>query len=93
LAPARVTATVYGKVQGVYYRAFASRAAKSLGVRGYTRNLPRHDAVEIVAEGEKRKLEELVKQIGVGSPESLVNRTEVKWSQYTGEFPNFEIRY
>ena len=33
-ALACVTATVYGKVQGVYYRAFTSRIAKSLGVRG-----------------------------------------------------------
>ena len=92
-ALACVTATVYGKVQGVYYRAFTSRVAKSLGVRGYTRNLPRLDAVEVVAEGEKEKLEELVKQIEVGPPESLVDRIEVKWSQYTGEFPNFEVRY
>ena len=88
-----VTATVYGKVQGVYYRAFTSRIAKSLSIRGYARNLPRLDAVEIVAEGEKEKLEELVKQIEVGPPESLVDRIEVKWSQYTGEFPNFEVRY
>lgn len=92
-ALACVTATVYGKVQGVYYRAFTSRIAKSLGVRGYTRNLPRLDAVEVVAEGEKEKLEELVKQIEVGPPESLVDRIEVKWSQYTGELPNFEVRY
>ena len=92
-ALACVTATVYGKVQGVYYRAFTSRVAKSLGVRGYTRNLPRLDAIEVVAEGEKEKLEELVKQIEVGPPESLVDRIEVKWSQYTGEFPNFEVRY
>ncbi len=86
-ALACVTATVYGKVQGVYYRAFTSHIAKSLGVRGYARNLPRLNAVEVVAEGEKEKLEELVKQIEVGPPESLVDRIEVKWSQYTGELP------
>ncbi len=88
-----VTATVYGKVQGVYYRAFTSRIAKSLGVRGYARNLPRLDAVEVIAEGEKEKLEELVKQLEVGPPEALVDRIEVKWSQFTGQFPNFEVRY
>ena len=92
-ALAYVTATVYGKVQGVYYRAFTSRIAKSLSVRGYARNLPRFDAIEIVAEGEKEKLEELVKQIEVGPPESLVDRVEVKWSEFTGEFSKFEVRY
>jgi len=88
-----VTATAYGKVQGVYYRTFTSRIAKSLGVRGYARNLPRLDAVEVVAEGEKEKLEELVKQLEVGPPEALVERVEIKWSQFTGQLPNFEVRY
>jgi acylphosphatase len=92
-ALACVTATVYGKVQGVYYRAFTSRIAKSLGVRGYARNMPRLDAVEVMAEGEKEKLGELIKQLEVGPPESLVDRVEVKWSKFTGEFPNFEVRY
>ena len=88
-----VTATVYGKVQGVYYRAFTSHIAKSLGVRGYARNLSRLNAVEVVAEGEREKLEELVKQLEIGPPESLVDKVEVKWSEFTGEFSNFEVRY
>ena len=92
-ALACVTATAYGKVQGVYYRAFTSHIAKSLGVRGYARNLIRLNAVEIVAEGEREKLEELVKQLEVGPPESLVDKVEVKWSDFTGEFSNFEVRY
>jgi len=88
-----VTATAYGKVQGVYYRAFTSRVAKSLGLRGYARNLPRLDAVEVVVEGEKEKLEELVKQLESGPPEALVDRVEVKWSHFTGQLSNFEVRY
>lgn len=92
-ALACATITVHGKVQGVYYRAFTSRIAKSLGVRGYARNLPRLDAVEVVAEGEKEKLEELAKQLEVGPPEALVDKIEVKWSSFTGEFPNFDVRY
>lgn len=88
-----VKATAYGKVQGVYYRAFTSRVAKSMGLRGYARNLPRLDAVEVVAEGEKEKLEELVKQLASGPPEALVDRVESEWSQFTGQLPNFEVRY
>jgi acylphosphatase len=91
-ALACVTFTAYGKVQGVYYRAFTSRLAKSLGVRGYTRNLPGLNSVEVIAEGDKEKLEELTRQLEVGPPEALVDRAEVKWSQFTGQFSNFEIR-
>lgn len=87
------TVTVYGKVQGVFFRAFTSRIAKSLGLRGYTRNVPRSDAVEICVEGEKQKLEELIKQLEIGPPEALVERIEVTWMPFTGHLPHFEVRY
>ena len=89
---AYLTATVYGHVKGVYYRAFTSRLAKSLGLRGYVRNLPQMNAVEVNAEGPKEKLEELVRQLEVGPPESLVEHMDVKWSAFSGQFSNFEIR-
>ena len=66
-----VSVIVQGHVQGVFYRVFASRVAKSLGVRGYVQNLPR-GGVEVRAEGEKSKLEELVRQLEIGPPEALV---------------------
>ena len=53
-----LSVTIHGQVQGVFYRAFTSRIAKSLGLRGYVRNLPRLDVVEVHVEGEKEKLEE-----------------------------------
>lgn len=90
---AYVTATVHGQVQGVFYRAFTSRLAKALGLRGYARNLPRLGAVEIHAEGEKEKLEELIRQLEVGPPEALVEKIDVNWSAFTGQFSNFEVRY
>lgn len=89
---AYLTATVYGHVKGVYYRAFTSRLAKSLGLRGYVRNLPQMNGVEVNAEGPKEKLEELIRQLEVGPPESLVEHMDVKWSAFTGQFSNFEIR-
>jgi len=90
---AYVTAKVHGQVQGVFYRAFTSRLAKSLGLRGYVHNLPLSDAVEVHAEGEKGKLEELIKQLETGPPEALVENIEVDWSAFTGRFSNFEARY
>jgi len=54
--------------------------------------LPQMSAVEINAEGPKEKLEELVRQLEVGPPESLVEHMDVEWSAFTGQFSNFEIR-
>lgn len=89
---AYLTATVHGHVKGVYYRAFTSRLAKSLGLRGYVRNLPQINAVQIHAEGPKEKLEALISQLEVGPPESLVEKIDIDWSAFTGEFSNFEVR-
>ncbi|GAF85432.1 unnamed protein product, partial [marine sediment metagenome] len=50
---ASLQATVYGRVQGVFFRAFVSRCARELGLTGYVGNLP-DGAVEIMAEGERR---------------------------------------
>jgi len=89
---AGVQVIVYGYVQGVYFRAFTSRAAKVLGLKGYTRNLP-EGYVEVRAEGSRQQLEKLVKQLEIGPPEAVVEKLEVNWLPYTGIFPNFEIRY
>ena len=86
-----VSVIVQGHVQGVFYRVFASRVAKSLGVRGYVQNLPR-GGVEVRAEGEKSKLEELVRQLEIGPPEALVEKVDVQWSDFTGQFVTFEVR-
>lgn len=89
---AGVQVIVHGYVQGVYFRAFTSRAAKALGLKGYARNLP-GGQVEVHAEGDRAQLEKLIKQLEVGPPESVVEKVEVNWLPYTGIFPNFEIRY
>lgn len=89
---AGIQATIYGYVQGVYFRAFVSRAAKALGLKGYVRNLP-GGQVEVRAEGDRQQLEKLVKQLEIGPPEAVVEKVEVSWSSYTGVFATFEIRY
>jgi len=89
---AYLTATVHGHVKGVYYRAFTSQRAKSLGLRGYVRNMPNMNAVQIHAEGPKEKLEELVSQLEVGPPEAVVEQIDIDWSAFTGQFSIFEVR-
>ncbi len=89
---ASLSATVYGHVQGVFFRAFVSRQALLLGLSGYVRNLPRGE-VEVRAEGERNKLEELLQRLKAGPPGARVERVETQWSEWQGCSPHFEVRY
>lgn len=90
---ARLSATVYGRVQGVFFRYFVRNEARGLGLKGYVRNLASGDAVEVQAEGEKPQLDRLLEQLKVGPPGAWVKRVEIDWSDYSGQFTNFSISY
>ena len=90
---ASVQAIVYGRVQGVFFRAFVSRQAAELGLTGYVRNLPGWKAVEVQAEGERNKLERLIDHLRVGPPGAKVEKVATNWSEYTGSYPDFSIRF
>ena len=53
-----------GRVQGVGFRDFVCRIGQSIGLSGYAKNLP-DGTVEIVAEGEGAKIDELVRRVSV----------------------------
>jgi len=88
---ASVRVIVYGYVQGVFYRAFASRQATELGLTGYVRNLPGGEAVEVNAEGEKEKLQKLIDHLKVGPPGARVEGVETSWSEYTGSYSGLSL--
>ena len=90
---ARLSVTVYGRVQGVYFRYFVLNRARGLGLKGYVRNIGRGDAVEIQAEGEKPQLNKLVEQVKTGPPGAQVKRVEMDWLDYSEQFTEFKIRY
>jgi len=88
-----LSATVYGRVQGVFFRYFVRNIARNLGLKGYVCNLPSDDAVEVQAEGEKQQLEKLIEQLKIGPPGARVKRVEINWSDYSGQFTTFSISY
>jgi len=90
---ALMSATVYGRVQGVYFRYFVRNVARNLSLTGYVRNVTTGDAVEVQAEGEKPQLDRLLEQLKTGPPGAWVKRVEIDWSDYSGQFDNFRIRY
>jgi acylphosphatase len=85
-------AIVHGYVQGVFFRAFVSQRATELGLTGYARNLPT-GAVEVVAEGERKELERLISHLKAGPPSARVEKVITSWSEYTGNYADFGIRY
>jgi acylphosphatase len=89
--PAALHAVIHGMVQGVNFRTFVLRNAKALGITGYVRNISRDHTVEVIAEGEREKLEQLVGQLEVGPRFASVKRVEVDWSEYSGTYRNFRI--
>ncbi|MFC1942818.1 acylphosphatase [Chloroflexota bacterium] len=85
-------ATVTGRVQGVYFRAFVAETALKLSLTGYVRNLP-DGSVEVRAEGEKQQLERLFGYLKSGPPHARVENVETGWQGYTGDYSGFTIRY
>jgi acylphosphatase len=81
---------VRGRVQGVFFRASAQREAKRLGLTGWVRN--RSDgSVEILAEGEEDQLKELIAWANRGPSAARVERVDVRWRSFSGDFFDFRI--
>lgn len=87
---ARVRISIIGLVQGVFFRREITDLARRLGVNGTVRNL-RDGSVEVLAEGEKSSLDELIQYCHVGPPRARVRNLSVDWLDYTGEFRGFKI--
>ena len=90
---ASVHAIIYGRVQGVFFRAFVFRYAKELGLTGYVRNLHGMEAVEVEAEGEKRLLKKLIEHLNIGPPASRVDEVITTWGKYNNTYSEFTIKY
>ena len=88
----KVEVIVRGLVQGVGFRYFVLRNAQQLGLVGYVKNLFTGEVLT-VAEGERYKLEELIKLLKVGPVYADVRDIKVEWGKATGEFKKFEVRY
>ncbi len=90
---ASLHAIVRGRVQGVFFRAFVRSRANALGLTGYVRNLPRSDAVEVQAEGDRNKLEELLRSLHQGPSGARVDKVEASWKDYSGYFSSFGVKH
>ncbi len=86
----RFHAIIKGKVQGVFYRASAREHAKSLGIKGFVRNLP-DGSVELDAEGDEDLLNQLLFWCQHGPPGARVEKVNVVWQSPKEDFGDFMI--
>ncbi len=87
----RLEALVAGRVQGVNFRFYTQRQAEQLGLTGYALNCD-DGSVEVVAEGERAALEQLLAWLHQGPPSARVDRVSPRWKAATGGFAHFEVR-
>ncbi len=87
----RANIIVKGLVQGVNFRAYTRRRAKSLGLTGFVRNLSNGN-VEIIVEGSQIQIYLLIKWLrNEGSPASDVTDVQVIWTNDLENFNSFRV--
>ena len=89
---ARAEVSIYGRVQLVMFRDFATRKARALGLSGFVVN--RADgSVFSVAEGPREELDAWVARLHQGPLLAKVERCETRFMETSGEFLGFHIHY
>ncbi|MCX7021227.1 MAG: acylphosphatase [bacterium] len=83
-------AVVVGSVQGVGFRWFVVRHARSLGLLGTVANLP-DGTVRVVAVGERGDLESLVALLREGPSASRVSDVKLQWAPATETYRDFSV--
>jgi acylphosphatase len=87
----RVHLSIEGRVQGVFFRYSTVEEAVRLRLSGWVRNCS-DGSVEVVAEGPKKVIEELIRWCHHGPPGAHVHNVRIKWEAYKGEFSTFHTR-
>ena len=81
---------VTGRVQGVFFRAWAREHAERLGLKGWIRNAP-DGSVEAHVEGEESKVRWFVDVLNEGSPSARVDHVRAELADVEG-LEGFEVR-
>lgn len=92
MARARARIVVSGIVQGVFFRHNTCSQAEKVNVTGWVKNLW-DGKVEALLEGEREDLEKMIAWCRQGPAGAQVDKVEVKWEEYKGEFDSFSVNW
>jgi len=81
---------VKGIVQGVYFRASTLKKAQELDVKGWVRN-EADGSVNIQAQGNKDKIEQLIKWLHQGPDRARVDEVDIDKKRDIPPFDDFRI--
>ncbi|MCP9292111.1 acylphosphatase [Gracilimonas sediminicola] len=81
-----------GRVQGVGFRHFTKTKARSLGVKGWVRNLP-DGRVEAVFEGDEKLVDQLIEKCKKGPRSAYVQSIDVEEEEEKDAFTEFKVRF
>ena len=87
----RLRAVVSGRVQGVNFRQFVYTRARFLRLTGYVGNLEDGLSLEVVAEGPRQDLEQLLEYLHEGPGSARVESVEVDWEEASGAWTDFGV--
>ena len=87
----RLHLVITGDVQGVCFRFYSKKEAIRLGVVGWIVNKG-DGSVEVVAEGGKKQLDDLLKFCRHGPRWAHVVDVKEEWLEGSGEFSGFVVR-
>lgn len=82
---------VTGRVQGVFFRSWTQKQARSLGVTGWIRNCP-DGRVEAHVEGDEAAVEQVIDHLREGPPSADVEDVRL-WDVEPCDFEGFEVRH
>jgi acylphosphatase len=88
----RLYAVIEGRVQGVGFRSFVMDRAEELNLTGWVRNT-RQGNVEVLAEGPRFALEELLTGLKKGPNTAYVTRVKESWTEASGEYRFFGVEH
>ena len=83
---------IFGRVQGVWFRASTQEAAQRLGLIGWVRNTP-DGAVEVHAQGEHEAVDNLLSWCYQGPPGARVEKIDCRKTPVNDALGGFSIRY
>ena len=80
---------ISGNVQGVMFRKFIKDEADKLEIKGHVRNLESGE-VEVMAEGNPEKVDEMISCCKKGAPHSSVKSVDIQEMNHIG-FDDFKV--
>ena len=80
-----------GNVHGVGFRYTSGNIARSLGLKGFVRNLSNGD-VELGVEGERAVIERFLSELD-DAMGGYIKTKEITWSEFKSEYSDFRITH